>query len=61
MTALRVLLVLPASISHSCFEDLVEMPGNMDHVHLWLLWPGDEQGLTGECIHRYADLVPGYI
>ena len=49
------------SIPHGAFEDLVVVPGDVDHVHRWLVWPGDEQGLADERVHGHACLVPGYV
>jgi len=49
------------SIPQGALEDLTLVPGNVDHVHRWLVRPGDEQGFSGEGVYGHARLVSGYV
>ena len=49
------------SIPQGAFEDLMLVPGDVDHVYGWLVRPGDEQGFAGEGVYGQAGLVSGYV
>ena len=47
--------------SDDAFEDLLVMPGDVNNIHRWLVWPWDQQWPTCKRVHRPARLAPGYI